>query len=958
MQEQWTSYLDMFSRSAAENAEKPALIHGDRRVSYGELLKAGDVVAGALQSLPVRRGQIIPVILPRGIYAFAAMLGIWKAGGVVSFINTAYPAERIEEMCGQCGGGFSVTEGWIKDIAPFAEPAPVNVKGEKPEREDPAMVVFTSGSTGVPKGVVLPHRAIAHRTFINLRDVFLDGAGYDPESDIWLSIVPFSSVVMIAHELTILLLGGVIDIVPDAVKQDISQLIRYGLEHKISSAFVPPALAPLFLKHFERQLHILAIGSERVSNLYSDKMVVINGYGASEGCGTNCTFKLDRIYENSPIGKPPEGTNLYLLDSEGRQVPEGKMGEICLSGETLALGYLNRPDLTAEKFIPNPFSDDPEHRTLYRTGDLGRLNADGNYEYIQRADWMIKIRGYRVEPGEIEAAISKVAPVSKVVVVGFESRLGKAAGTRLYACYTAKEPADPRKVRESLSKILPVYMIPSFIEQVESLPLNINGKVDRKKIIPPEIEFFKPDYEAPANDLEKTICDAFGEVLGVEQVGALDNFILLGGDSISAAKAAFILYKSTGLSVVDVLLWQTPRELAARSGEKAKERLDHDPDLETESPETPVPAEVELTPYQAIFYYEWLLNPVRYDYNIVEDRILDGKVSPERLNDAMIRLLNEYFLFNCNVIEDNDRLYWKRRENIPGGAEVVRYFDRPLTDEELFPLIVKPFDLKKDFLVRYFLIKLSESQYRYISCVHHIIIDGTKANAAYDEYAHYYNDPHYRVTTGIEKQKRLCNGLAFRLRSLIEENKENIHQFWRDYCRNVSPVDLKFLSLQAGSKDGVSLSPVSSCRFSLEQKELQRVKIVSQKFGITPYIYAEIVFATLLHKISGQNQISFSYPLTISEGSGLMFGSQINTLVINFSFNRETDIADLVQQAKDFFINIESGGAKYLPINEIAGYMENKEALQIGFAQTNLRETGFMFDGVERETINDSFYFD
>jgi hypothetical protein len=210
----------------------------------------------------------------------------------------------------------------------------------------------------------------------------------------------------------------------------------------------------------------------------------------------------------------------------------------------------------------------------------------------------------------------------------------------------------------------------------------------------------------------------------------------------------------------------------------------------------------------------------------------------------------------------------------------------------------------------------------------------------------------------MEKQKVLCGGLALRLRSLVEKNRESIHRFWRDYCRDVSPVDLQFLRLRAGPMDNAPLSPVSSCRFSLGQKELQRVKIVSQKFGITPYIYAEIVFATLLNKMSGQSRISFSYPATISEGADLMFGSQINTLVISFAFDKETDMADLVQQARSFFGDIELSKAKYLPINEIAGYLENKEVLQIGFAQTNLRETEFMFDGVERQRINDSFYFD
>jgi amino acid adenylation domain-containing protein len=955
MSEKWESYLDMFNRIAEEHADKTALVHGDRNVSYGDLAKASDVIGASLLSHSVTRSQIVPVVLPRCIDAFAAMLGIWKAGAAVSFVNTAYPAERIHDICLQCGGGFFIDEAWIKELNPFTHDAAVNLKSDKPEREQLAMVVFTSGSTGNPKGVMLPHRAIAHRTFINRRDFYFD-AGFDMKIDIWLSIVPLSSVILIAHELSVLIMGGTIDILPDAIKQDMSQLINYVKEHKITSVFVPPALAPLFIKYFEEQMHILAIGSERVSNLFSDRMVVINGYGASEGTGTNCTFTLDRIYENTPIGRPPAETNLYLLDSEGHLVPDGEIGEICISGETVAAGYLNQSDLTAEKFISNPFSDDPKHHTLYHTGDLGRLNTDGYYEYIQRADWMIKVRGNRVEPGEIEAAICRVVPGSKAVVVGFESRAGEVAQTRLYAWYTAKEAVDPQTVREALSQILPDYMVPAFIEQVESLPLNINGKIDRNRIIPPEIEYFKSDYEPPANEIEKTICDAFQQVLGIARVGALDNFIFLGGDSISAAKLAFLLYKSTGLSVVDILLQQNPRALALSADIKMKDRISGIFDLEAD--ETPNLSSVELTPYQAIFYHEWLLNPDRYDYNIVEDKTFEGKISIENLNYSLIRIINEYFLFNCNIVEDKDCLYWKRRELLPDTAQVLQYYDHPPSDEELFLLTSKPFDLKNDLLLRYFLIKLSDTQYRYVSCVHHIIIDGTKANAAYEVYANYYNNSKYTGVMDMEKQKALCGGLTKKIQTIIRENYKTITGFWREQCREVTPVDLKFLQLQAELKDNKQLSPVSSCRFSMGQKELDRVKIISQKFGMTPYIYAEIIFALLLHKISGQSLISFSYPVTIPEGSALMFGSQVNTLIINFSFDNTTTVADLVKQAKIFFTNVELKKAKYLPINEIAGYLNNKDVLQIAFAQTNLRETQFAFNGVEKETINESFYFD
>ena len=948
MKEQWKSYIEVFAGTAEKYAQRTAIICGERRVSYAQLSGASDVIARALLERSVQKGQIVPIVLPRGPEAFAAMIGVWKTGAAGSWVNNLFPAERIQDICRQCGGGLVIDEAWIKGVDPFAQTArftPVPV-----EREDLAMVVFTSGSAGSPKGVLLPHRAVINRA-AGCVEAWI-GGGCIAEKDIFLSIVPLSSVIIINNEMAFLAMGGLIDIVPDVVKQDMAQLIRYGIEHKFTCVFIPPVLGPLFLKHFEGQLRILNIGSERVSNIFNDKMTIVTGYGCSETAGALFNFYIDRSHENTPIGKPHDGVNAYVLDSDGRLVAEGETGELCMSGECIAQGYLNLEELSAEKFTPNPFCDDPDHRVLYHSGDLVRLNAEGYYEYIQRADWMIKVAGNRVEPGEIEKAIYKAAPVTKAVVVGFESKAGQVSQTRLYACFTANEKLDTKKIQEDLSRVLPVYMIPAFIEQVQSLPLNFNGKIDRSKIVPPEIEYYKSDYEEPVNETEKIIAQKFQEVLGIPRVGALDNFVLLGGDSLSAAKLAFVLFKSTGLSVVDILLHQTPRALAEASAAKSKEETSV-PVFEIK--ETGSVSEIELSPYQVTFYNEWLLNPNRYDYNIVVDKILDGEISVERLNSALVRLFNDYVLFNSNAAADGDRLYWKSRETLSNASPMVQFFDKPLGDEQIFALLSKPFDLKNDPLYRIFLIKLSDTQYRHVSSLHHLLIDGTKAAALHDEYARYYNDPHYSCAANREKQKSLCNGLARSMQALINENREQISAFWSGYCRNVNPVDLKFLQ---GSKRDNNISPISSCRFSIDRKEMDRIKIISQKFFATAYIFAEAVFALLLHRMSGQNRVSFSYPAAISEGDALFYGSQINTLFINFSFDKDTTAADLIKQAKDHFLAVESNKAKYLPVGEIAGYLPNKEVLRVAFAQTNLREVPYAFEGVVSETTDDRFNFD
>ena len=954
MGETWVSYLDRFAESVKKYSKDTAIICGDRKFNYSELDGASNAVAKALQSRSVKREQIVPIVLPRSPEAFAAILGVWKAGAAGTFVNTAYPAERIEAICKQCGSNCVIDEKWIQELNPFGNMT--EFENVKVEREKLAMVIFTSGSTGSPKGVLLPHRAISYRTDVASREIHGATKGYEREKEIWFSYIPLSSVIITSSELTIFIVGAKVDIAPAEYGMDMAKVIQYGLMHKITLTFAPPVLAPVLIKHFEGQIKCLAVGSEQIKNIYTDKMQLLNGYGASETAGAATLFVIDQNYGNTPIGKPLTGTMVYLLDSEGNPSAEGEIGELCISGECLALGYHNLPDLTAQKFTPNPFSDDPEHRTLYHTGDLARLLPNGNYEYIQRADWMLKVHGHRVEPGEIEDAIRRVAPVSKAVVVGFESRAEEVPQTRLYACYTAAEEVDPKKIQEDISRILPYYMVPSYIEQVPSLPLNINNKIDRSKIVPPEIEYFKTDYVEPADDMEKTICLAFQEVLKIPKIGALDNFILLGGDSISAAKAAFLLYKSTGLTVIDLLMNQTPRALASLAKTKAQESGTAE---QENMNEIKIPEIFELSPYQIILFNEWQLDPDRYDYNIVEDNIFDGEISADRLNDSLMRLLNDYYFLNCNVAVENDIPCWKNRGLIAKDARIVQYFDHPLDNKQIFSIVSKPFDLSKDQLYRYILIKLADRKYRYIICVHHIEIDGTKGHAIHEEYAAYYNNPDYSVAADKDKQKILYSGYLSALQTIMNENKKNMIDFWRGYCHDAQPVDLKFLCRSAGaSQEQESLSAVSICNFIIDQKDTDRVKIISQKYGITPYMYSKIIFALSLYRMSGQSNISFSYPVAIPEGLALMYGSQVNTMVIKFSFNRETTVEDLIQQTKNFYSEAEKNKARYLPINETIEFLPERKAPEINFAHSVQRYSKFGFNGVENETVIMDFLFD
>lgn len=952
MSEQWQSYIDMFASTAARFSEKTALVSGERSVSYGQLEAASSVVGRELTLQYDVKGKIIPVLLPRSPEAIAALVGIWKAGAAGTMVDLAYPRERIDDILEQCGKGLVIDAAWINALDPFGKTPGSDCKPAALERDELALVVFTSGSTGRPKGVMLPHRGIAQAVKVPLSMDLITS------ETVWLHIVSFSFVLFVTDGLLHLIAGATVHLASDEVRTDPAKMFRYVAEHKINALFLPPSSAGPFLEKLQTPLDRLFTGSEKVGSLWGTKTKIITLYGSTETSSGCFIFLLDKAYDNAPIGKPNPGSCVYLLDDDGKDVPEGEPGELYIAGEQVALGYLNLPELTAESFLPNPFSDDPAYRTLYRTHDRARKLPDGNYEYIQRADWMIKVRGFRVEPGEIEIAMMKAAPISEAVVVGFKSKntANKDDTSRLYAVYTAKERIDPRSIRDALAKTLPDYMVPAFIEQLDALPKNPRGKLDRKSIAPPDIERYRFDYVPPVTETEKLICGVFARTLGIDRAGVLDEFTLLGGDSVSAAKVSLALPEDLGLSAGDVLAKQTARLLAELAeANKKTAPVSVMPDM------TAPEGMIELTPFHTIFYYEWLLNPDRSDYNIADSRYFNCPVPYERLNNALSAFVNNHFLINSNVIADTDgRLFWKKRDPIPAGASLVEYIDHPLSDKEVYPLISKPFNPEKDPLVRYYLIKEHEERYRFVSVAHHLVMDGTKSDEVYEAMRRCFNEQGFKAEKSLAEQAALIRRLSFKLNGILEANRDSIDAFWRAYLKNAAPVDLKFLKNSGMAEDALPAIPVGVSSFRVSRKDLDKVRVIAKRHGITPYMYGQIIFAVLLNKMTGQNQVSFAFPAIITEGIPLMYGVHVNTLVVNYSIDEETGFEDLAEQARNYFRDLERSKARYLPVNEIAKYLEDKGTLDAHFAQTSLRYNKYELDGIgaDKEETDESLCID
>ncbi|MEU3514830.1 amino acid adenylation domain-containing protein [Streptomyces sp. NPDC006654] len=574
----------VLARFAAQVRERPgqcAVVAGDAELDYAALDRRANRLAHALIARGAGPDRVVGLHAGRTTDLVVGVLGILKSGAAYLPLDPGQPPERLTAMVSDARPVLVLTD--RSDIAdhggqPWERLAELEAAGTRDEAPavdaDPARlayVIYTSGSTGRPKGV-----AVTHGSVVNLldhwRELMEDAPG--EAASAWSSIGFDASV----HELLVpLTTGAVLHLVPDELRGDPAALLDWMRERKVTQAFLPPAYV-LWIgedpaaRLAGSSLSRLLTGVESLpeSTLYRMRELlpglrVCFGYGPTEATLYSTAYTDPQPYERScPIGRPLRGTRLYLLDRRMRPVPVGVTGEVHLGGASLARGYLNRPDLTEEVFVPDPFV--PGER-LYRTGDLARWLPDGNAEYVGRRDDQLKLRGFRIEPGEVEAALLAVPGVREAVVLADRDAPG---GPRLVAGVGcgAETARLPYEWRAALKDRLPDYMIPAVVAEFERLPLNRSGKVDRAEVLRAAAGAHggQVNTAAPRDHVEMALYRVWRRVLLHPDIGVGDNFFELGGTSISAIKMAAAVQEELGvaLPVREVMLHPTIEALAER----------------------------------------------------------------------------------------------------------------------------------------------------------------------------------------------------------------------------------------------------------------------------------------------------------------------------------------------------------------------------------------------------------
>ena len=527
-------------------------------LTYAELDRRANQLAHYLQKLGVGPDVLVGISTDRCPEMIVGILGTLKAGGAYLPLDPIYPQERLAFMLQDSQVPVLLTQGRLVERLQISKSANQQINAspqvicldadweiiaqepdDKPESavtpENLAYVIYTSGSTGKPKGTMLRHRGLSNLTETQRRAFGIKGGSRV------LQFSPFSFDASVWETFMALANGATLCLARQETLASGPDLVRLMRREGVTNVTLPPSvLAVLPTEELPELETVISAGEACSAELvarWAPGRDFFNAYGPTETtvCASMCLCDENDPH-NPPIGRPIANTQLYILDQNLQPVPVGVPGELHVGGVSLGRGYLNRPELTTDKFIPNPFSNEPEAR-LYKTGDLVRYRVDGNIEFLGRIDHQVKVRGFRIELGEIEAVLGQHPDVQNGVVVAREDIPGD---KRLVAYVVPEDETAPsvEELRSFLRQTLPEYMVPSAFVTLEAMPLSPSGKVDRRALpapegIRPELE---REYVAPRNETEEKLAAMCAELLGVDRVGVYDSFFDLGGHSLLATQ--------------------------------------------------------------------------------------------------------------------------------------------------------------------------------------------------------------------------------------------------------------------------------------------------------------------------------------------------------------------------------------------------------------------------------------
>ena len=835
--------------SLKTNEDKIAVVdqNGQRQTTYKELFTMACRVAGYLQQKNYPPHSFIGISLPTSIEYVAAEIGIWLAGHAIVPMGDKYPKDRIDSIMHHCESPLLINDEVIQEMMK-AEPTEHYVL---PEEEDINALFYTSGSTGTPKGVM--------DTFATFRIPPADEFIFDENKITVAGITAPMYFVACKQLYTIIIKGGIANIIPSETTRDIRKFETYLAKHQIEFVFIPPSALGYF-HNKSSHLKVVIAAAERLSGIASSEFKIYNRYGQTETGGAIFSFFVDKKYDNTPIGKPDADVEFCILDTEEKPVAPGEEGELCVRGP-FTPGYYKEPELT---------------ESLYRggwlhTGDIVCQQPDGNIIYVNRKDWMVKINGQRVEPGEIEAVIKQVDGVKNAIVKGFTNK------NRQYLCayYIASGNILEDTIREYLHSKLPAYMVPAYFVRMDSFPLLPSGKTDRKSLLAPNVQtegFIRPPYAEPTNHVERQLCEAFEKALSVDRVGIDDDFFELGGDSIRVMEVQTLCPDLT-LSSRMIYANRTPKKIAEACAHTAAVSYA----LQKDYP---------LSQTQLGIYVESISRHGEVAYNNGMLFQLNPAIDAEQLSKACETLVEAHPYIKTRLFIDSQG----NPRQLRNDAEPYHQSVETLTQQEfekLKPELIHPFDLLNDRLFRIRILKTQEAQYLFID-FHHIIFDGMSYSTIIKDLKDAYEQlPVERETfTGYE--------IALEEESLRKTEAYTSARQW--YMEQFGSLKVSSLPMPEKQNSHITYGQ-EHLELTVDYNQLQEA---AEYFGVTPNVLTTTVFGYLLGVNTHAQESLFA---TIFSGrqdlkTQRTVAMLVKTLPVYTQWHQETTVRDLLQTTK------------------------------------------------------------
>lgn len=889
-----------FERMAAAQPDAPALRLGDRTVSYGELNAQANRIAHRLVALGVRPDSLVGLCVERSVEMLAGLLGILKAGGAYVPLDPSYPAERLAHIVRDSAPAVLLTQSNLASRVPPSDAAVVllddeaQLAGQPTHDIDPvamglnpshlAYVIYTSGSTGLPKGVLVEHRQVS-RLFGATQHWY----GFDAK-DVWTLFHSFAFDFSVWEIWGALLYGGQLVVVPQLTTRDPQAFYQLLCDEGVTVLNqTPSAFKQLMAAQAEagasaspHRLRSVIFGGEKLEptmlkpwyqRAVNRNTQLVNMYGITETT-VHVSYRpltpqdADKI-GTSPIGERIPDLTIHVLDAHRQPVPIGVVGELFVGGAGVTRGYLNRPELNAERFIPDPFSADAGAR-LYKTGDLGRYLNDGSLEYLGRNDFQVKVRGFRIELGEIEARLAACAGVREATVIAREDVPGD---VRLVGYVSAQggTTLSPADLRKALGTVLPDYMVPAAIIVLPGLPLNSSGKLDRKALPAPELQDILGNAGprvrvAPTTELERQTLAAMEQALSLPGLSMEDDFFALGGHSLLAARLVAALGRTLDMKLPLAMLFQAPTAARlARAIEQAREKgqvrarasIAHREDQRS----------APLTPMQERIRFIEELHPNRPIYNAPSGHRLFGPLNLEIFEATLHEMVRRQPSLRTAMGMDPDT-------GMPAAIVLDNLdFILPVEDLRGIPqaerdaalrarlqaLADAPIDIHRGPLWRMALYRVGDEEHALGFIPHHLIWDGWSFDIFQSDMAAIYNAfsrnepsplPELAITHG--------DYASWYVNWLAQPEAQAQLDYWKERFSRVPPSP----AARTDQPRGVGQTGVGrSCFLQIDKATTTRLHEVARRHDVTLNMLTLGVLALMMGSVIGTNSIVVASPV-------------------------------------------------------------------------------------------------